>query len=96
MLVLSLFLQGIPSKSYADCQSDCRNALSAADTLIRDLKKEIDLCQLIVTIQQQSIVTLTLQNDEKAEQLSSAFRNPFILGGIGISMGVIAVILLKH
>ncbi len=85
-MVVSLSLQG--TLSNADCASDCRTALSAADRLIQDLREEVTLQHSIVTTQQESIVTLTLQNEEKAEQLSSAFRNPFIVGGVCISLGI--------
>ncbi len=91
-MVVILSLQATPSN--ADCASDCKSALTAADRLIADLKKTIDLQHQIVTSQQNSIVTLTLQNEEKGEALASPLRNPFITITAGLLTGALLVLVL--
>ncbi len=95
-LVSSLILITLISPlANADCTTDCKNALNAADMLIQDLKDEISVRKNLEESQQTQIVSLTLQNEEKETALASPFRNPFIVGGIGISIGAITVLLLK-
>lgn len=92
-LILTLLL--ICNVSFADCQSDCKNALSKADKLIQDLKDQVSVQKSLVASQQDSILILTHQNDEKANALASAFRNPWIMGSLGFIAGSIAVLVLK-
>lgn len=93
-MILPLLL-GLSSSAFADCKTDCRAVIASSDKLISDLKAEINLDRQLQAAQNTQIVSLTLQNDEKANALASAFRNPFIIGGIGISIGAIAVLLIK-
>src|SRR3990167_1153262 len=92
-MILIIILAILPAvQCKADCISDCQKVISAADRLIKDLKDEINVRKKLEEAQYNQVVNLTLQNDEKAEQLSSALRNPFITIGAGILAVAILVL----
>lgn len=95
-LILTILLAVISSGARANCQSDCRAALAAGDRLIQDLKEEVSVQKQLQAEQQKQIVNLTVQNEEKTEQLSSVFRNPFVMGTIGFLVGAGTVLYFKR
>lgn len=95
-LVLIILILVISSLATADCVSDCKEALNKADTVISDLKKEIDLYKLTVKTSQDALANCKIDVNEKNGELMSPFRNPFFVGSIGISIGAVLVLLLKH
>lgn len=91
-IVLLVLVQS--SAVLADCKSDCDVVISKADKLIRDLKEEISLHKQLEADQQKQIVSLSLQNDEKGSALASPLRNPVLVGGVGILVGIILTLVL--
>ncbi len=92
MLLLSLSLITSPVK--ADCYSDgqkviaaCKAALDAKDLVISDESKTI-------TDLQRALSDSNLVADSEARSLSAWYRNPFIVGTLGILAGGFAVVYL--
>lgn len=90
--MLSLY----PNLTKADCNQDCSKIVTSADKLIQDLKSEVSVLKQVESEQQNDIINLTVERDSDVAKLESPFRNPIILLGIGISVGAITVLLLKH
>lgn len=86
----------IPLQATADCKTDCNTALQAGDKLIQDLKSSNSIRQQIIEKQQTNLAYLSQANEEKQKALASWYHDPFIVGGIGISLGAIAVLLIKR
>lgn len=96
VLMMVILLVVVPfDLCRADCTSDCRIALEAADKLIKDLKEQVNTYDSLSKEQQKSIIELSNQNKEKGEQLSSPIRNPYLVGSIGITVGIVLTLLLK-
>lgn len=94
MITTILLLTGQPS--FADCQSDCKAALNSADKLIQDLKDEVSIQKQLVANQNKQVSALTVQNNEKADELTSAWHNPIYMTLLGVVLGGTAVYLVKR
>ncbi len=73
--------------SLADCQSDCKSALTAADKVIADQQLEIETYKGLSEEQTKQIESLSSSINEKNQELSSIWKNPWFVGTIGILIG---------
>ncbi len=84
MLLLSLT---ITTSSFADCVSDCKAVIKAADKTIADLNTEIDLYKSQNTNLSNQVTTLQVALNNKNQADSSLLRNPWFIGTLGILVG---------
>lgn len=88
-------MAAIPNQVLADCASDCRKVINAADKTIQDQKTEIDLLHQEVSSSEDLASTYLVQLHEDQDKLDSPFRNPWITLPLGILAGVLAVSIIK-
>lgn len=69
------------------CSLNCKKALDAADQVIGDLHKEIDLYKQKDQAETNEIANLNLVLNQKNEELGSIWRNPWFLGTLGLVVG---------
>lgn len=95
MVLIPLLLVLFNVNSYADCVTDCKTALNAADKVIADLHKEVDLHKSFEAEQNNQIAQLNVSINEKNQALGAWYHNPFITGLIGIVVGGTLVLFAK-
>lgn len=89
-------LLSILTTSITATATDCTDVIKAADAAIDAKKKEVAICRLALTQSLEENTRLNADVKDKDEKLGAWYRNPFIVGPIGISIGIIgASILLK-
>lgn len=78
----------------ADCNSQlksCDEALTAAGEVIEAKKKVISLCNLGLSQTLEKNKILKIEVDEKSRELDAWYRNPFIVGALGIAAGIVII-----
>ncbi len=97
ILSLSTAMAQTPTPS-PNCQSivrECKEVIDKADKALAEKDKQIDLYHTSLD-HANSVIALQMAhiNDSDAE-LSAWYRQPLVVGGIGISVGVLLLELLK-
>ncbi len=87
MVVMALVVVSSTSHAGGDCETNCKNALNAADKVIADLKDEVNTYKQLTDKQHEGIINLHLALDEKSHELESLFRNPYFMATLGIIVG---------
>ncbi len=95
LLMISLIVL-LPSELYADCASACRSAITAADRVIADQQKEIESYKTETDTLTKRITDLNVSLNEKIHADEAWYRNPFVIGAIGIIVGGAGVVYLKR
>ena len=93
LIILILTISNI---SFADCRSDCKIALDAADKVIANLKEEISIHKQYEEKQEAVIIDLTVSLNEKNQALEAWYRNPFVVGALGLVVGAGTIIYLRR
>ncbi len=75
------------STSFADCKSDCTEALNAADKVIADLKDEVKVYKQLTEKQYVALVDTQMALNDKSHELESLFRNPYFMATVGVIIG---------
>jgi len=73
--------------SLANCKEDCKKVIDAADKVIGEQQKTIDLYKDQVFLQTKEITRLNIDLNEKNQELSSLVRNPYFMIGLGVLVG---------
>lgn len=74
---------------------DCKQVIDAADKAIEAQKKEIDLCRTSLLIYDQQNKALLQDLNASNKALSSWYRNPFIMMGLGLLGGVVTGVIIS-
>lgn len=85
----------LPALSNADCARECKQALDAADKVIADQQKEIDIYKGLTGDLTKEVAELDVSIKEKNQALEAWYHNPFVIGSIGIFLGGATVLFLK-
>ena len=80
--------------SLAGCPEDCKSALAAADKVISDQQREIEIYKSLSDEQAKQISSLSSSINEKNQELSNLMRNPWFIGTLGILVGGAGVLYL--
>lgn len=73
--------------ALSDCAYDCKQLTDKADKIIAEQQKTIDLYKQKDAQQTKNLVDLSTSLDDKTAQLSAWYRNPFIVGTLGLLVG---------
>lgn len=75
-----------------DCREPirkCNEALAACDSTIKEKNKALELADLTIKKCVESGITKQYQLNEAKAELDKFYRNPWIMGGLGILTGFI-------
>lgn len=78
----------------ADCQTTlekCDKAVKACGDALDARKKEVSLCNLALTQTLEDNSSLRIQIDNKEAELNKWYRNPIIMGVLGVAAGVLVI-----
>lgn len=97
-LIIAIILSStiILPNSMADCATDCRAALGAADKVINDQQREIELYKTETQIQTKEIASLSVSLNEKTQEIGAWWHNPWVVGTLGILVGGAGALYLKR
>lgn len=70
-----------------DCKSDCKVLTDKADKIIADLHDEINTRKQLELNQANQIVNLNNTINDKNQELSSIWKNPWFVGTLGVLVG---------
>jgi peptidoglycan hydrolase CwlO-like protein len=88
LCVMSIF---VTQTGLAETKSpSCRDVIKACDETIASKNKALEISNLAIKEAQKQVGDLTTQVNDKNEQLSAWYRNPFILGMLGVLAGGLA------
>lgn len=71
----------------ADCSLSCKQALDAADKVIADLHKEVDIYKHRDKDEVEQITSLSVSLNEENQALAAWYHNPFVIGTLGLLVG---------
>ena len=78
--------------------ADCESTLEACDKAVETCKKAkeakdgaLQLCNLALTESIDEVARLNGVVDERNEQLDAWYRNPFIMGILGVAAGIVII-----
>ncbi len=92
IIITTLLLQGLCN---ADQISDCKQVIKTADKVIYDQHQQIETYMELSKTQTNQIASLSVSLNDKNQELSSWFHNPFVIGAIVIVVGGAGVLYLK-
>jgi len=74
--------------ALSDCASDCRVVIGKAKQTIADQQADIDLLHQEIGQSEALSTNLTLQLNTSQAEINSIWRNPYLLFGLGLLVGV--------
>lgn len=95
MLFLSHSALANQTKNSCDLAEKCKDVIAKCDATIEAKNKALGLCNLALVKAEESNGALQTQVTDKNDQLGSWYRNPFIVGIMGVLAGGAAYALIK-
>lgn len=92
--MLSLSIIGNASTASSNCDSvlkACDEALTACEKTVDAKNKQIKLCDLALKRATDSAAFNRVQYEKAQEKLDAWYRNPYVMFGLGLAAGVIAI-----
>lgn len=79
----------LAATNRAEAQPSCDSVLAKCDAALAAKNKHIEKLELGLTKQTERVADLSNQVQEANEKLQSPFRNPFIVGTVGVALGIL-------
>lgn len=86
------------SSDYSSLPSvrlSCEDVISKCDAAIAAKNKHIEKLELGLTTQTQRVADLSSQLEDKNSELQSWYRNPFVVGALGLVAGAAVITFAK-
>lgn len=77
------------SPDLDECIELCNKALNAADKRIFALEDELQTSKAVIAAQDKQVDLMSVQITQQERELNSIWRNPFVIGAVGVILGVV-------
>lgn len=84
------------SRAEPPTKPDCSKVIEAADKAIGALENEVAICRQGLLIYSEQNKALVEDNAAKSRALEAWYRNPWIVGGLGLLGGVVTGVIISR